>query len=117
MRKPLSEATLRKHASKLLDLYVELWEDKYQKDIVINSHKNSWGFKSMVKDLGVARGEEVIRYYFETNRVGHPLDHLLYNYDRLHKILLEKAEDAVKRKQYREETRQRVKEMEERGYN
>ena len=110
-----SAAALAKQANGLVTLYVNLWADKYNDAPAVNRHRDKWGFQDMVEDLGYDRAKEVITYYFQTGRPGHPLKHLLMNYDRLHKLLLEIEQDEIDRVRLRKETEQRVKEWEEKN--
>lgn len=106
----VAQSTLTKQGNALITLYVNSYTDKYGKAPVINRHRDKWGFQSMIEDLGYPRAQEVITYYFKTGRVGHPLQYLLYNYEKLNIILREIAEDEVNREQLRKQTEQRVKE-------
>ena len=113
----VSQATLVKYGNALINLYTTTYSEKYGRAPVINRHRDKWGFQSMAEDLGYERSKEVIEYYFRTGRVGHPLQHLLYNYEKLDTILKELAEDEVKRAELRKMTEQRVKEWQERNGN
>lgn len=110
-----SEATINKYTNELLALYVNLYQDKYDKVPTMNRFKQKWGFRGMYEDLGLAQAKKVVEYYFRTSRVGHPIDYLLYNYEKLNVILIELEKDARDREKWRKETEQRVKEWEARG--
>lgn len=110
-----SEATVNKNARELLTLYVSLYQKKYNKTPEMNRFKQQWGFRGMYEDLGRAQAVKVVEYYFRTSRPGHPIDYLLYNYEKLNRILTEIEKDARDREQWRKETEQRVKEWEARG--
>lgn len=110
-----SEATVNKNARELLTLYVSLYQKKYNKAPEMNRFKQQWGFRAMYEDLGIAQARKIVEYYFRTARVGHPIDYLLYNYEKLNRILIELEKDARDREQWRKETEQRVKEWEARG--
>lgn len=111
----VTTATLNKQADELLNLYVSLYVDKYGKSPTVNRFKQRWAFKDMITDYGVSPCRAIIEYYFSTGRVGHPMEYLLYNYDKLHNIMVEIAQDEVRRAEIRQETEQRVREWEERG--
>lgn len=111
----VTEATLNKYAGELLNLYVELFEKKYNRKPEMNRFKQRWGFKGMYEDLGRETSKKVIEYYFGTSRPGHPIDYLLYNYEKLDKIIREREADAVEREKLRKQTEQRVKEWDARG--
>lgn len=113
----VAATTLAKYGNDNLNLYIELYTEKYGKPPVLNRHKLKWGFQDMVKDLGNAGAKQTIRYYFETGRVGHPVDQLLYNYDDLYKTSVEVEEDEKKREELRKQTEQRVRAWEEKYGN
>lgn len=109
----VAQATLNKQANALITLFVRLWKEKYPKsEPQINRYREKWGFQSMVEDLGYSRAQEVVEYYFKTGRVGHPVQQLLFNYDKLHKVMTEIAEDEAKRAELRAATEKRVREWE-----
>lgn len=110
-----SEATINKYTNELLALYIELYSQKYDKAPVMNRFKQKWGFRGMYEDLGLPQAKKVINHYFKTPRVGHPIDYLLYNYEKLNQILIELERDARDREELRKETEQRVREWEARG--
>ena len=47
----------------------------------------------------------LIEYYFKCNKVGHPLNWFLYNFDRLDDVLVKSEEDVERRKKMREQTK------------
>lgn len=108
----VSQATLNKQANALITLYVKEYSAKYNRAPNINRYREKWGFISMVEDLGYERAQKIIEYYFTTGRIGHPVQGLLQNYDRLNRILTEMAEDEKNRERLRRETEQRVREWE-----
>lgn len=75
-----------------------------------NRHRDKWGFASMIEQYGTPRSKEIIDYYFETRRPGHPVNYLLFNYEKLHQIMTEKAQDEEKRRKLRLESMKRVEE-------
>ncbi len=107
-----ADSTITKYAKSLQNCYVGLYAEKYNKAPVMNSHRDLWGFKSMYSDLGEKRAQQVIEFYFNTGKLGHPLQYLLYNYDKLHKTLAEIEQDEIKRLKIRQQTAQRVREWE-----
>jgi hypothetical protein len=108
----VAQATLNKQANALVTMYLSEFKGKYNREPVVNRYREKWGFLSMIEDLGYERAQEVIRFYFTTGRVGHPVNALLNNYDRLHKVMSEIAEDEANRERLRRETEERVKEWE-----
>lgn len=111
----VAQTTLNKQANALITLYIAEFKHKYNREPVTNRYRERWGFLSMIEDLGYERAREVVEYYFKTSRIGHPVNGLLQNYDRLHKILNEIAEDEANRERLRRETEERVREWTARG--
>jgi hypothetical protein len=111
----VAEATINKYTNELLALYIDRYTSLYGKTPVMNRFKQKWGFRAMYEDLGLAQAKKVIEHYFKTERFGHPIDYLLYNYEKLNLILIELEKDAVDREQLRKETEQRVREWEASG--
>lgn len=109
----VAEATINKYANILLAKYMKNYEARYGRVPEMNRFRDKWGFRGMYEDLGSNQAERVVDYYFRTSRPGHPLSYLLYNYDKLNKILLELDKDAENRIRLRKETEERVKKWEE----
>lgn len=110
----MTKKTDQNLAHALLSLYVNKFKTKYGKAPQINRYRDSWGFKDMMEDLSYDRAKEVIEYYFETNRPGHPLRALFNNYDRLDTIMRDKAKDEEERIKLREQTMKRVEAWQQR---
>ena len=99
----------------LVSLYLKLYKEKYSFDPPgFNRFRDKWGFRDMIEDLGMARSKEVITYYFDTRHIGHPVQQLFYNYDRLSDLMKEREEDEKNRERLRAETEARVKAWRER---
>lgn len=111
----VTEATLNKYTNELLNLYIVEFKAKYGRAPEMNRFKQKWGFRGMYEDLGMEASKRVINYYFGTSRPGHPIDYLLYNYEKLDKVIREREKDAVERERLRKETEKRVKEWDARG--
>lgn len=103
-----------KAVNALISLYEKLFKEKYNRKPSINRYKDKWGFQDMLKDLGPVESREVIEYYFETNRPGHPLLQLFRNYDEISKRKAEKADDEKRRAELRAATKKLVQEFDER---
>ena len=108
----VSQSTLTKQANALVTLFIQQYVEKYGKEPTINRFREKWAFQDMIGDLGYENARILIEYYFKTGRAGHPVQYLLYNYDKLDKIRKEVAEDAIKRAEIRRATEKRVKEWE-----
>jgi len=110
----LPTAAETKTVNALISLYEKLYAEKYGKKPLINRYKDKWGFQDMLKDLGPVESKEIIQYYFETHRPGHPLLQLFRNYDDMVRRKLEREKDEVDRKKLRAETKLKVQELNER---
>lgn len=98
----------------LMSRYVKNYESKYgNKPEGFNRYREKWGFIGMIEDLGLTRANEVVDYYFETNNLLHPVQTLLYEYDRLSTIMKERAKDDENRERLRRESEARVKQWRE----
>ena len=113
----VSEATINKYANLLLNEYIDFYTKKYGCAPEMNRYRDKWGFRGMYEDLGNKQASRVVEYYFKTGRIGHPLQYLLYNYDKLNQILNELDKDAEDRIKLRKETEARVKKWEEENAN
>ena len=104
--------TLTTQTNALVSLYVKLYKENYEGESPsgFNRHRDKWGFQSMIEDLGYNRAREVVEYYFETKHILHPVNTLLYEYDRLDKIMKERAADDKRKARLLEESRARVEE-------
>jgi len=75
-------------ANALVTIYLRFYKAAYGHDpLNFNRYRDAYGFKAMINDLGYDRAKEVIDYYFATDRYGHPISHLLYNYDKLNRAM------------------------------
>lgn len=113
----MAQTTLNKQTHGLIGKYIQLWTAKYRKAPVINRYREKWGFQSMIEDLGYDRALKVTEYYFKTDHPGHPVNYLLFNYDKFHNILNELEDDEVNREKLRRATEARVREWEARHGN
>lgn len=108
----VAQSTLTKQANGLITQFIKNYTDKYGKAPVLNRYKEKWAFQDMVSDLGYERAKLVVDYYFRTSKLGHPIQYLLYNYERLNRVMLEREEDNAKLKEIAQATKKRVEEWE-----
>lgn len=95
----------------LITLFLSLYENKYSNAPVnFNRYREKWGFQGMIDDLGYARAREVVQWYFELVKYDHPSTHLLYNYDRMNKEMIDEAEDEKVRAALRAKSKIQVEE-------
>lgn len=93
----------------LLTEYGKLYEARYSRKLVINKHREKWGMRDAIDEIGADNVRECLRYYFITNPPdGHSLQHFYNNFDKIYELINRKKEDAVARQQLRERTRRLV---------
>jgi hypothetical protein len=109
----VTQSTLTKQANGLVTQFIKNYTDKYGKPPVLNRYKEKWAFQDMVSDLGYERAKTVVDYYFATNNLGHPVQYLMYNYERLNRVMLEREADRENITRLAAETEKRVREWEE----
>lgn len=107
----MNEATLRKYSQALVTRFVKKYAERYgNPPSDLNRYRDRWGFQGMVEDFGKARAEQIVDFYLEADRPSHPVDYLLYNYDKLNAAMIKFEEDAESRRRIMEETKKRVEE-------
>jgi|SRR6476469_4652879 len=95
----------------LITYFMGKYRDMYNADPRdFNRHRDKWGFAAMIDQYGTPRAKQIIDYYFATKRPGHPVNYLLFNYDKLHQIMIDKAADEENRKKLIQESKKRVEE-------
>lgn len=104
-------AVTSKQIHTLITLFLNNYEKRYsKKPMNFNRNRDKWGFQSMIEDLGFDRATEIINYYFETNRYGHPSSYLLLNYDKINQRMTDREQDEQTRKELLAESAKRVEE-------
>lgn len=97
-----------KQAYALVSLYIALYKSKYNKQPVVNRYREKWAMQDVIDTVGFERAKELLEYYFKCNKVGHPLNWFLYNFDRLDDVLIKSKADIERRKELREQTKNLV---------
>lgn len=110
----VTEKSLIQQGGKLLDEYLRLYQVRYGKRPTVNRYKEKFKMKDVVESVGFTRSLEIMDYYFRTGRTSHPIDWFVYNFDKLHNIMLELSEDEKKKEVLRAQTKARVEEWERR---
>jgi hypothetical protein len=106
-----SDQTELKYARQLVQLYKDLYVERYGKAPLFNSHRDLWGFRRMFSDLGYDVAREVVESYFAfRDKYNHNYSELFNNYDRYAVDIEESAALAKKDEENRIETERRVKE-------
>lgn len=94
-----------KLAYSLVSLYITLYKKKYNKQPIVNRYREKWAMQDVIDTFGFDRSKQLIEYYFECSKPGHPLNWFLYNFDRLNEIMIKSKEDVEHRKTLRNQTR------------
>jgi ubiquinone/menaquinone biosynthesis C-methylase UbiE len=105
----MAKATTRQ-VQTLIGHYLKLYALKYNSSqpTDFNRYRDKWGFQAMADQFGYEVAKEIIEYYMQTPRFGHPVSQLLYNYEKIEKRMRERREDEEKRRLLREESMKRV---------
>lgn len=97
-----------KQAYALVSLYITLYKNKYNKPALVNRYREKWAMQDVIDTVGYERARQLLDYYFKCNKIGHPLNWFLYNFDKLDDILLKSEQDNQYRKDLREQTKNMV---------
>lgn len=97
-----------KQAYALVSLYMALYKSKYNKQPLVNRYREKWAMQDVIDTVGFERSKELLEYYFKCNKIGHPLNWFLYNFDRLDEVLVKSKADVERRKELREQTKSLV---------
>lgn len=110
----MTQAAKNKLAYALVDLYCLLYTSKYGSEPMINKYKDKYGFAEIVDHLGFDRTKQVLEYYFQTPRAGHPINQFFNNYHELVLNMDKSQARAEELKAIREATKRRVEAVEQR---
>jgi hypothetical protein len=97
-----------KQAYALVSLYIALYKNRYNKQPLVNRYREKWAMQDVIDTVGFDRSKELLEYYFKCNKIGHPLNWFLYNFDRLDDVLIRSKEDVERRKDLRKQTKNLV---------
>lgn len=97
----------------LIGLYESLYKEKYNKRPRINKYREKWAMQDVIDSVGYDRAKELLIYYFNTGKVGHPLTFFFYNFDKIDFIKGEADKDKENRKRLRQATKRLVDGVEE----
>lgn len=92
----------------LLTMYQNLYKDKYGRAVTINKFREKWAMQDVIDSIGFDRAKELLEYYFELTKNGHPLQFFFYNFDKLDQLKNEIEKDKEKRRLLLEETKKMV---------
>ena len=92
----------------LLTMYQNLYKDKYGRAVTINKFREKWAMQDVIDSIGFDRTKELLEYYFELTKNGHPLQFFFYNFDKMDQLKNEIEKDKEKRRLLLEETKKMV---------
>jgi hypothetical protein len=90
---------------------VKLYKERYKREPKdLNKYRDKWGFAAMFDQYGMDRSKKIIEYYLDSNKIGHPVNHLLFNYEKINEFMAEAERDREERKRLMAESKKRVEE-------
>jgi hypothetical protein len=92
----------------LISLYLSLYKERYNKSLTINKFREKWAMQDVIDSVGYDRSVELLKYYFKTNKSGHPLNFFYNNFDRIDQLEKEIKKDKAVRSILLEETKKMV---------
>ena len=92
----------------LIGLYESLYLEKYGRKPRINKFREKWAMQDVIDSVGYDRSVELLKYYFKTNKSGHPLNFFYNNFDRIDQLEKEIKKDKAVRSVLLEETKKMV---------
>ena len=94
----------------LIGLYENLYSEKYGKKPRLNKFREKWGMQDIIDSVGFSRAKELLVYYFNLPKSGHPLQFFFYNFDRIDNSHTEVDKDKERRRLLLQETKKMVEE-------
>jgi hypothetical protein len=92
----------------LISLYLSLYKERYNKSLTINKFREKWAMQDVIDSVGYDRSVELLKYYFKTNKSGHPLNFFYNNFDRIDQLEKDIKKDKAVRSVLLEETKKMV---------
>jgi len=92
----------------LISLYLSLYKERYNKSLTVNKFREKWAMQDVIDSVGYDRSVELLKYYFKTNKSGHPLNFFYNNFDRIDQLEKEIQKDKAVRSVLLEETKKMV---------
>ena len=94
----------------LISLYQNLYKDKYGKMPKLNKFREKWAMQDVIDSVGFDRARQLLEYYFNLTKGGHPLQFFYYNFDRMNNTIEDVEADRERRRLLLEETKKMVEE-------
>ena len=92
----------------LISLYLSLYKERYNKVLTINKFREKWAMQDVIDSVGYDRAVELLKYYFKTNKSGHPLNFFYNNFDRIDQLEKDIKKDKAVRSVLLGETKKMV---------
>lgn len=92
----------------LLTNYQNLYKEKYNKMPPMNKYREKWAMQDVIDSVGFERAKELLEYYFQTGKSGHPLQFFFFNFDKIDVMQREIEKDRSRRLLLREATKKLV---------
>lgn len=93
-----------------MTLYQSLYKEKYGRDPKLNKFREKWAMQDVIDSVGFDRARELLIYYFNLTKGGHPLQFFYYNFDRMNSAIEDVEVDKERRRLLLEETKKMVEE-------
>ena len=92
----------------LLTDYSNLYKEKYGKAPRLNKFREKWAMQDVIDSVGYDRARELLKYYFRTNKTGHPLNFFYNNFDRIDAFMESSEKDKETRRKLMAATKKLV---------
>jgi len=92
----------------LISLYLSLYKERYNKSLTINKFREKWAMQDVIDSVGYDRSVELLKYYFKTNKSGHPLNFFYNNFDKIDQLEKDIKKDKAVRSVLLGETKKMV---------
>ena len=92
----------------LLTDYSNLYKETYGKAPRLNTFREKWAMQDVIDSVGYDRARELLKYYFRTNKTGHPLNFFYNNFDRMDAFMESSEKDKETRRKLMAATKKLV---------
>ena len=92
----------------LLTMYQNMYKEKYGRLPSLNKYREKWAMQDVIDSIGFERAKELIEYYFNTGKNGHPIQFFFFNFDKIDIMEREIKKDKTNRRILQEATKKLV---------
>lgn len=92
----------------LLTMYQNMYKEKYGRLPSLNKYREKWAMQDVIDSIGFDRAKELIEYYFNTGKNGHPIQFFFFNFDKIDIMEREIKKDKTNRRILQEATKKLV---------